>query len=65
MRADEILLTFLRETVNDSLIKIESGECYLQPSIQIEIKSDDDEVLKEKWVLIRDALKLFPTMGKK
>lgn len=51
------LLSRLQESLNDPLIHVCESECYLQPSISIEIKSKNDAVLREKWSLVWDVLR--------
>ncbi|MCM1569151.1 MAG: hypothetical protein NC081_06855 [Roseburia sp.] len=54
---DSGLLSQLQESINDPLIHVCESECYLQPSISVEIKSKDDAILKEKWSLVWDVLR--------
>lgn len=53
----KVLLEKLQKEIVDNTIEIEKSECYLKSSIRICIKSNDDNVLKEKWALIWDVLK--------
>lgn len=53
------LLQYLEQHINDSIILAQRSECYLKPSVSIEIKSDADDILKEKWRLVWDALKAY------
>ncbi len=54
---DTKLLEFLQNNLNDSLIRISEGECYLKPSVSIVIQSKEDTILREKWNLIWNVLK--------
>lgn len=53
----KVVLEKLQKEIVDNTIEIEKSECYLKSSIRICIKSNDDNVLKEKWALIWDVLK--------
>lgn len=54
---DADLMEYLRRNLKDPLIKISKSECYLKPSISIDIKSKEDIVLQEKWDLVWNVLK--------
>lgn len=54
---NETLLEKLQKEIVDNIIEIEKSDCYLKSSIRICIKSNEDSVLKEKWILIWDILK--------
>lgn len=54
---DDTILEKLQKKIVDNIIEIEKSDCYLKPSIHICIKSKEDKVLKEKWVLIWNTLK--------
>ena len=54
---DKELLDYLQSNLNDPIIEVREGEAYLNPSVSIRVNSKDDDVLKEKWLLIWDVLK--------
>ena len=54
---DADLMEYLQRNLKDPLIKISKSECYLKPSVSIDIQSKEDTILQEKWDLVWNVLK--------
>ncbi|MBE7032897.1 MAG: hypothetical protein E7406_01550 [Ruminococcaceae bacterium] len=48
---------YLSENLNIDGISVEKSECYLQPAINITVKADTDEELKDLWNRLFEFLK--------
>lgn len=54
---DADLMEYLQHNLKDPFIKVSKSECYLKPSISIDIQSKEDIILQEKWALVWNILK--------
>ena len=54
---DADLMEYLQRNLKDPLITISKSECYLKPSVSIDIQSKEDTILQEKWDLVWNVLK--------